>query len=331
LLALPASLAIAFGVVWSNALAFASFDPAPRARLAELERARTHADATPVLFLDFEEAAKHFLRDGTVAPADAFVPAAYSTPRGSFGFPVPIGRLSVPYLDRFATIIVRRSPFAERPPAAFRLSWEGKYYEVWQRDSSLRDVGLVRPTGTRARRCGILRALVAALPSARWFAAALRPTLVELRPTERPHPAKWARDPADANVLLLNGAGSLAGDVRVRRDRRYAAWLEGSFGPSVAVALDSIPIGSVARDLNARGDFVELGRIRPGRGTHRLRISAAAAALWPGDGVTGERRLGRLLLSAPPSRARLVVVRRAAWRRLCAYPVQFVEAVVRQR
>jgi hypothetical protein len=53
----------------------------------------------------------------------------------------------------YRTLVLRRSPVESRPPAAYRLAWSGRFYEVWQRSGQAisgaalpcRDPAVVRP------------------------------------------------------------------------------------------------------------------------------------------------------------------------------------------
>ena len=37
----------------------------------------------------------------------------------------------------YETLVLRRSPVASRPPSAYRRTWSGRYYEVWQRGDAI--------------------------------------------------------------------------------------------------------------------------------------------------------------------------------------------------
>ena len=44
--------------------------------------------------------------------------------------------MTLPYVEQFPLLILRRSPVASRPPANYRRAFVGRYYEVWRRTGS---------------------------------------------------------------------------------------------------------------------------------------------------------------------------------------------------
>ena len=134
---------LAFAVGWTLVLAGQGAVLAPRDRLAELQdlgpRLEGHG---PTLYPQFEEYAKHFLRDGVPdSPADGykgfngppvFRPGLNPVPLG-FGY--DLDDLDHGYVRRFRSIVVRRGPLS-RPPAIYRRVWQGEYYERWERPAA---------------------------------------------------------------------------------------------------------------------------------------------------------------------------------------------------
>ena len=130
-------LVLAVGVVSSNAFVYHDVSLAPRDRLEELEergRARG-AGAGPLLYTEFEEMGKHFLRDAEpVGAAEAFTvpgltPAAARAGGGApFGYPVDVARARP---GRRAALrrrwSIRRSPDGRpRRPPATGSTWSGR-------------------------------------------------------------------------------------------------------------------------------------------------------------------------------------------------------------
>src|SRR4030095_14557139 len=46
----------------------------------------------------------------------------------------------------YRTLVLRRSPSASRPPAPYGLAWKGRWYDVWERDTST-EIAAHRPLG----------------------------------------------------------------------------------------------------------------------------------------------------------------------------------------
>jgi hypothetical protein len=129
---------IAGGVFASNALAYRDARLAPRAQLVELEQiGRQFAGAGPGLMTEYQPyGVRHFLRHLDAEGASELRRR-----------PVPLrdGRVlakgEVAEIDAFApdavlayrTLVLRRGADASRPPAAYRLTWSGRFYDVWQR------------------------------------------------------------------------------------------------------------------------------------------------------------------------------------------------------
>ena len=133
---------IAFGIGWSNVLAFGDATLAPRDQLAELEAIgeRFHGQG-PALMTEYQPyGVRHFLReldaegaselrrnliplrDGSTLPKAGFADLAAFRPEAVLAYP---------------TLVLRRTPVGSRPPAPYRLVWQRRFYEVWQRPESI--------------------------------------------------------------------------------------------------------------------------------------------------------------------------------------------------
>ena len=96
----------------------------------------------PLLYTEFEEFAKHFLRDSDpVGASEAFTvsgltPLTRDGAAPRFGYPVDLSELRVEDIRRFPVLVVRRGPFETSAPPEYRREWSGRYYEVWSRPAS---------------------------------------------------------------------------------------------------------------------------------------------------------------------------------------------------
>ena len=141
--ALGLAVVLAIGVLASNAFVYHDVSLAPRERLAELDTvAERTAGRGPLLYTEFEEFAKHFLRDSDpVGASEAFTvsgltPLTRDGAAPRFGYPVDLSELRVEDIRRFPVLVLRRSPFEMSVPPEYRREWSGRYYEVWSRRAS---------------------------------------------------------------------------------------------------------------------------------------------------------------------------------------------------
>jgi hypothetical protein len=275
--ALALGLVLAGGVVSSNALIYHDVSLAPRERLVELDEVNDRADGSgPVLYTEFEEMAKHFLRDAEpVGASEAFwvpglTPQLREGGAAPFGFPVDVDDLNPTEVRRFGAIVQRRSPDGGRPPAGYRVDWRGSYYELW-----IRGAGPSVPPVE---------------PAAEFVTA------------DAELPAGWAPRQDDPSLVQTVGPGTVDGGLRVPRAGRYDVWLRGSFGREVKALIDGRPAGGVSDELAQPGNWIELGEIALRGGRHRVTLVREGGDLSPGNG-DGPRSLGSLVLtpSADPA------------------------------
>jgi hypothetical protein len=270
--ALALGLILASGVFSSNALVYHGVSLAPRDRLEELEEVGERASGNgSLLYTEFEEMGKHFLRDAEpVGAAEAFsVPELTPKLRGGggaqFGYPVDIGELDPAGVRRFGAVVLRRSPDGGRPPSGFRLDWSGRYYELW-----LRDGGGSPPPPARP--------------------------VAELATAEEPLPGGWAPRGDDPSLVQTVGPGIVRGSVRVPHDGDFDVWLRGSFGRDVEVLIDGRSVGIVGDQLAQPAEWVAVGRESLDAGEHEVALIREGDDLSPGNG-DGPRTLGSLVLT----------------------------------
>jgi hypothetical protein len=129
---------IALGIGWSNFLAFRDVTLAPRDQLAELEAiGEQFAGEGPALMTEYQPyGVRHFLRrldpegaselrrrpiplrDGSLIPKGGYADLAAFRPQTVLAY---------------RTLVLRRTPVGTRPPAPYRVVWQRRFYEVWQR------------------------------------------------------------------------------------------------------------------------------------------------------------------------------------------------------
>jgi hypothetical protein len=305
-------IAVAGGVLWSNALAYRDVKLAPYDQLLELEQiGRDFAGQGPALMTEYNPyGARYFLRkldgEGAAELRAHTVPLKDGT-TAKKGEAVDVDELDLSGIFFYRTLVLRRSPIRSRPPVPYRLVRSGKTYEVWQRPveiSSLpehlslggpNDPG-AKPDCAKVRALG-LQAIAKGATSVRMVAARAPPVF----------------DATSGNLHL-----PITGD--------YAAWLQGSFGGRMDLFVDGRPIGTARHQLNNEGGFTQLGEAHLSAGDHRVELRIEGADLHPGSGVPAE--VGPLLFAPVETGAgELVSVGVDDAERLCAKRWDWIEAV----
>ncbi|HEX6458358.1 MAG TPA: hypothetical protein VF032_05515 [Thermoleophilaceae bacterium] len=324
--------AIAFGVLWTNALAYHGVDLAPRGRFDELASiGQRFAGQGPALYTEFEEFGKHFLRQADPSGSNE---SWQDEPRATlvdgagtrFGFSSDIDELSNAYVQRFRLLVLRRSGSASRPPSNYQLVYSGRFYEVWRRSGpgpvQRLALGNSLQPGS-VPRCSAVRSLSRAGSR---LAYVERPALPILMVAQARHPAAWLPDGADPTNLRPYGPGTLTGAVTVKQPARYQVWVQGSFGRGYTVYVDNELVGRVRRELNPRGQFASPGAAGLSAGRHTIRLVRPGGSLYPGNG--GRNRLLGPVVLDPATDARVVrVLPSGRWRSLCGRRLDWVEAL----
>ncbi len=367
---LAAVLAFALfgGVVVSDALQYNASNLAPTARFDELASIDSRfAGHGPTLFTDFDEYSLYLLRDMDVGgPNFVYPPPALAGTSGGHGRPVQLNRIAPAKLLAYPLIVTRRDPTAIRPPAAYRLLWQGTYYQVWGRRPEARPAlahiavapahapvltappGFSRRSGTARAgtqvalaRTRCLRILEGALrsPTARRrgskerLVAALAPQLITVS-IPRSHlrrPAGWART---GERILMTRPGSLRLAFSLPRGGLWQVWLQGDAMRPIHLAVDGRPLGSLGGQLGGNSlvanTFSPL-TVRLAVGTHTLTIARPGASLAPGDGGAAVLAGVFLTPAGPAGLPALVTAPLARWRSLCRRPAQWVELLVGTR
>ena len=197
--AVALAAAVIGGVAWSNVFAYHAVNLAPRERMEELEQiGHRIAGQGPTLMTEYEPVgARYFLRDSDPESASELrrrqvrLRDGGTVPKGSYA---DIDQFALPEVLVYRTLVLRRSPTISRPPAAYRLIWSGRYYDVWQRPPGTVDATVEHvPLGDELRRsavppCDTIRRLMRESPPGSRLAGVPRSpaTIVDLAEANRP-------------------------------------------------------------------------------------------------------------------------------------------------
>ncbi len=325
------ALALTGGVIASDAMQYHSSNLAPTARYQELAFIdRLFAGKGPALFTDFDEYALYELRDLDLgAPNFMHSPPALAGFDGGYRDPVDLTRLPPAALRSYPLIVTRRDPSASRPPSAYRLLWQGTYYQVWGRrpgaPAAIADVGLSGPLADQCARVERLAGLARA-DGARLVAAS-SPELVAISLAHASHPAHWGHL---RKGLVMSTPGRLSAVFAVPRAGLWDLWLQGQIMPAVRVNLDGHPLASIGAQLGGNSLVPNTMSPQPvslSAGRHRLSVARRGFTPAPGEG--GSAFLDAIFLTPASAAAEqpLHAVAPGRWRSLCGRSYEWIEVV----
>lgn len=325
------------GVLWTNALGYHYAAIAPRGPFTELSSIDSRFSGRGPTFYNLsDEYGGHFLRH--VTPFDAGLttptPRVGAPPRPGIAARLPWDPddLAFDYLESFRLLVLGRSPRISRPPANYRLVYQGRYYDVWERTATPQVLEHV-PLGTKLEpssvpSCQVVRAAAAraSREHARLAYAALAPNPAFV-PTTGGFPPKWSVALGDPDSLVpRQQAGAVFGFVNVNQPGRYAVWLQASFIQSFEVWVGPGRVGSVSNALGPAGQFVRVGFVTLGRGRQPVTIVRPGNNLMPGDAGTGWL-LGPLILVPQGAQERVGELAPQDARSLCGQSLDWLEIV----
>jgi len=343
--ALLLALALAGGVAASDALQYHGSNLAPTARYEELASIDSRfAGRGPALFVDYDEYSLYELRDLDIGgPGFMYPPPTIAQTEGR---PANLDLISPAALRSYPLIVTRRDPASSRPPAAYRLLYQGAYYEVWGRlpgaAAALAHVAPASATtaasasGTRtAGTAGGAPIQCSTVASLAQLAKAHGAQLVNARPPQivpidvarALHPA-WAES---RDGLLMSRPGRLEATFAVPHTGTWDLWLQGEIMPAVEVSVDGHPLASISGQLTGVAtdpDTIAPLRVRLTAGLHRVTITRGSSSLLaPGSG--GSAILDSIFLTpaGAGSQATLHVTPAARWRSLCGQRLEWIEVV----
>jgi hypothetical protein len=355
-------VALGAGVVWSNVLAYRDVTLAPRPRLADLQHIGDLIARDQPTFMNETEyyAYRHFLRDGApFQPALTDQPAP--NPHQPEQLPLRNGVLltgnawadldSFPLstLESFRSIVTRRSPAESRPPSIYKLVWQGRYYQLWQRPAlpSTRIIEHI-PLGesNALPYCGPAKNApsmdlcsidpVAIPPCARIqslarqasarhvdLVAYQRAQPIAIRGDQTTWPPEWNHNRAEG-VVVATVPGAAVAEITVPSDGSYALWLKGGFTRGFDVSLDGHRLGSVENEL---GGWVHLADRFLTAGTHTFVLAYPQPDLAPGSGESAGTFLSAIVLQPHSPASELISVSPRQATQLCGRPLDWIELV----
>jgi hypothetical protein len=290
------------GIVWSNLLGYHDVQLTPHARFAELDRIGHEIRGQgPTLMNDFEPYGNRlFLRRADPEGASDLrrrlvrLRTGGEVPRGQAA---DIDAFQLPAVLAYRMLVLRRSPFASRPPSVYRLVRSGRFYDVWQR----------RP-GTVIEH--------EPLPDAP------APCAQVMRIARSGERVAFAAAPPAAPQLPMSARG-----FTVAAPGRYELWIGGAFRGRVEVRVDGKRVAVRDDELAYAAPFVSFGRLDLPAGLHRLEVRHTTNALQPGSGSGGGFRLRSVVIAPVRDIDRLQTLPASRASDLCGKRLDWVEAL----
>ncbi len=334
-LALLLGGSLSLAVLASDLLAYGYDRVAPTKQVEAIEAtaARFRGEG-PVLWNEFQEYAKVFGRATHVySPFEALTPqqVVLRVPQYFYGHDFDLDQETLPFVETYPIIVMRRSPAASRPPANYRLVYENAYYEAWRRESSpvvlrhLPEQQTYSATATVA--CPALRGLVRGAPAGSELVVAREPRLYWYEPLyAADRPFGWGLVPGQPGAIVANTPGHAAGTLKVPASGRYAVWVQGDFPRAIQVYVDGRRVGSVSGS-NTPNQWLRAASLHLRAGPHHVRVVKEAGRRHFGPGEWGIGTVGAVALKPEGSGERLATVPLSRWSSLCGTEADWVELV----
>ena len=321
-------LALAGGVLWSNALGYHNVTLAPRDRLAEL----AHIDGLvagkgPTFVNEYEVYAdRHFLHEGAPVEPAEYRPVTLPLSEGAIltkeaGADIDAFPLST--LEPYRSIVTRRSPAESRPPSIYQLVWQGRYYQLWQRpavptthiiahiplgESTVHPFcGVSQNDGTMSLcsanpvavpSCATVRGLgQRALAAHARLVAYNRPAPVIVRAEESRWPGTWTNETASRTLIPIT-PGQMVMHIAVSSSQIYELFLDGSFARGFEVSIDGRSFGTLKNELSGFSAYTLLTNVYLAAGVHTFVLTYPHADLSPGSGAGEFTSLSAIALAA---------------------------------
>ena len=322
------------GVLWTNALQYHDASPAPNDRMSELQDIGERiAGEGPALNPEFEEFAKHFLRDADPEGSNEGWQPRFALSAGRngqhlrFGFAADLDHYTDEYVSFYRTIVLRKGFQSSRPPSNYERTFSGDFYEVWSRRDEPEVVERLPVGGHRNPAgivdCATLEPLAGKAPRLAYLE---RPQNVLLPVATQALPGGWFVDVADPDTVVVRGAGTMRGTIEVRAAGRYDVWLELSDLRDWTVRIGDRELTREAR-LTSRATADRVGTIELEAGTHEVALARPGGDLEPGSG--GQMRtLGPLALTpVDPGALPVKTIESDRYEELCERSFDWIEAI----
>ncbi len=333
LLALP----LAAGVLWSNVLAYHDVWLAPSARLSELQTiGQRFAGEGPTLMTEYDSyGARHFLRSMQTDGASELRLREDPLRNGSLlqtGDSADVDEFALPTLLYYRTLVLRRSPQNSRPPSAYKLLWQGSYYQVWQQipGAAAKIVEHI-PLGNRFQAaaepsCGEVLSVARAAGAGGRVVTVERSTNAAIGLTGA---SSFQVGPYGerSDTVYLDKPETITKELNIARAGTFEISVDGSVQGILTVTVDGREVGSIRSELNwpNQAQRIATTRLTPGR--HSVVLNYSTSNWLPGAKGIPAFGAGPLIVGTAAPIPPLTTVPSADARSLCGKSLDWLEAV----
>lgn len=319
------------GIVWSLALGYNAVWVAPYDQLRELELIGTHfTEAQPALIIEYSPyGARHFLRNMAAEGAGELRRRPVTMANGSElakGAYADVDEFALDTLQTYETLVLRRSPYASRPPVNFALQASDANFEVWQKDGTLpipvEHVAFGSQSDPGATpSCDEISAIASRATNGSRLVAALAPAIIPVSLAGASLPAGWV---ASGDGVIPQGAGTVTVEVSVAAAGDYELWVQGWSRGRTTISVDGKQVGTMTQVLNQTRANTAVGSLALAPGTHQVTVDFSAPWWMPGVGGASDP-LGPIALTPKPGTHTVVQVEAADFASLCGKRLDWVE------
>jgi hypothetical protein len=324
------------GVLGSDALLYHGTNLAPTQRYEELANIGTRfAGQGPTLAPDFDEYDLYLLRDMEMDQPGLAYAGPFTFVGGNarlYGHSYDLDSIALPSIERFRTIVMRRSPSWSRPPSNYELEWKGRFYTVWRRvgPSPLLHVPLgegFEPAAVPSCKSLATLAKEAAHEHARLaFAPRASNAAANLATASHSAQVQVSTDLEGRPQLSFSGPGRIEDSVLVKSSGRYELWLAGDVDRPLHVLLDGRLVGAPSQQSGDDGTMIYVGTVSLSSGRHTLRLLRGGGDLRPDD--AGSTAIdGVVLEPLSDEREPVQTTASGAWHSLCGRSLDWIEIV----
>ncbi len=338
------AVAIAGGVIWTDALGYHDSSVAPQREMRELAAiGHRFSGQSPAFYDLWDTVPVYLLREENVDVPDTFAGAVplrsgvIARAPGQLTAPWDPNVLPLTFVEAQRLLVLPRGPLTSRPPSNFRLVDQDADYNVWRRSDTPHVLDLIPladggPVAPKPAACStVLGAAAQALREHAHLAYVVRPDLPTLIPADVTHSPTWGAqqapgDPAPYYLHLPQLTGSAQGTVQVSTPGRYQVWVEGSISRRMRFRVDGRYVGTVEDESGQGARPIHVGSVTLAAGATTIDIVRPSATLAPGNPITGDL-LGPVVLTRSDQPPAVAEIAPGQARSLCGRSLEWLEVV----
>jgi hypothetical protein len=256
----------------------------------------------------------------------------------------------------YRSIVTSRSPTQSRPPSAYRLVWQGRWYQLWERPATADEMpatplahipggdsnklpycGIANPrrlplcsvVPASAPPCSIVKKLGTAATHAqdRLVAFQRQAPLVARATQAQSIPPGWDRNAASGWVIPTR-TGTMTFHIQIDVAEHYRLWLGGSFRRGFDVSVDGHALGRVRNLRQSYWTYTSVSTVALAHGQHTIALTYPGGDLGPGGGVSTESLVFAVALDPQDGpKSQMLDVAGSDAKSLCGRSLDWIEVV----